>query len=616
MRIRPRAAPTSTGKRSRGAGGTLVILMGAGHVADIATRLQAGGRPASTPAAAIRWGTAAAATHDSHHARRRRRRGDRIAVGHRGRRGRGPRARPGSSAGPLLGRRVVVTRAREQASELRARLEAAGCRRDRAARRSASSRSDSRCPRSSSTSGSCSRRPTGSTPSSTAASLQPVSMRVRSHGLRVAVHRSGHRARARGARHHAPTWYRRASSPSRCSTRSRVAGTPGRRVSARAGRDRARRAARRTARARLPRRRAPGVPHGVGRAVDAGDLEVVRCRRRSTRSRSRRRRPLSNFVDMIGGPRTALGARGAAERGCGRRSVRSIGPITSTLRARGLRVDAEADPHDIDGLVAAVRRRSRPHPLTGSLVPCFPEHRLRRLRRTQALRRLIAERRVSVDDLVAPLFVKEGIDDAEPVPSMPGRRPAHAQDAAQGSARARRSRRARGDVVRRAGAQGRTRIAAPTTPTASCSSHCETLRDEVGDAMVLMADDCLDEYTDHGHCGLLTTTVRSTTTRRSSATRRIALAQAAAGADVIAPSGMMDGQVGAIRRALDGSGHTDDRDPRLRGEVRVGAVRTVPRRGRVRAELRRPHQLPDARRPTRARRSTRCGSTSARAPTW
>ena len=82
------------------------------------------------------------------------------------------------------------------------------------------------------------------------------------------------------------------------------------------------------------------------------------------------------------------------------------------------------------------------------------------------------------------------------------------------------------------------------------------LRDEVGDEIVLIADLCLDEYTDHGHCGVRRPpTARSTTTPPSSSTPRAAVAQAEAGADVVAPSGMMDGQVAAIRAALDDAGH-------------------------------------------------------------
>ena len=83
------------------------------------------------------------------------------------------------------------------------------------------------------------------------------------------------------------------------------------------------------------------------------------------------------------------------------------------------------------------------------------------------------------------------------------------------------------------------------------------LRDEVGDELVLMADDCLDEYTDHGHCGLLTDDGLVDNDATLERYASIAIAQADAGADVIAPSGMMDGQVGVIRAALDSSGHAD-----------------------------------------------------------
>ena len=81
-----------------------------------------------------------------------------------------------------------------------------------------------------------------------------------------------------------------------------------------------------------------------------------------------------------------------------------------------------------------------------------------------------------------------------------------------------------------------------------------TLRDEVGDSLVLMADDCLDEYTDHGHCGLLTSDGEVDNDATLERYASIAVAQAGAGADVIAPSGMMDGQVGVIRAALDSAG--------------------------------------------------------------
>ena len=107
------------------------------------------------------------------------------------------------------------------------------------------------------------------------------------------------------------------------------------------------------------------------------------------------------------------------------------------------------------------------------------------------------------------------------------------------------------------------------------------LRAEVGDDIVVMADLCLDEYTDHGHCGVLDRRRRGRQRRhRSRCYARTAVAQADAGAHVVAPSGMMDGQVAAIRAALDGAGHLDIADPRLRRQVRLGALRTVPRRRR------------------------------------
>ena len=126
----------------------------------------------------------------------------------------------------------------------------------------------------------------------------------------------------------------------------------------------------------------------------------------------------------------------------------------------------------------------------------------------------------------------------------------------------------------------------PTHPDGVVQVALRNLRDEVGDELVLMADNCLDEYTDHGHCGILTDTGATDNDATIERYASIAVAQADAGADVIAPSGMMDGQVGAIRAALDETGHARADDPRLRGEVRVRAVRAVPRRGRVRAAFR------------------------------
>src|SRR3954465_15384568 len=178
---------------------------------------------------------------------------------------------------------------------------------------------------------------------------------------------------------------------------------------------------------------------------------------------------------------------------------------------------------------------------------------MRRLRRTPAMRRLVAEARLSVDDLVAPLFVKEGLDSPEPIVSMPGV-VQHTQESLRKEVRA----------LADLGVPAVILFGVPTTkdargsgadaPDGGVQVPPRNLRDEVGDSLVLMADDCLDEYTDHGHCGLLTSEGEvdndATLERYASG----AGAQAGAGADVIAPSGMMDGQVGVIRAALDSAG--------------------------------------------------------------
>ena len=184
----------------------------------------------------------------------------------------------------------------------------------------------------------------------------------------------------------------------------------------------------------------------------------------------------------------------------------------------------------------------------------FPERRLRRLRRTPALRRLVAEHRVTVDDLVAPLFVKEGIDAPEPVESMPGV-VQHTPESLRKEVRA----------LCDLGVPAVMLFGVPVVKDARGSQAdardgvvqvaLRNLRDEVGDALVLMVDDCLDEYTDHGHCGIVSAAGDVDNDATLDRYASIAIAQADAGADVIAPSGMMDGQVGAIRTALDETGH-------------------------------------------------------------
>tara|TARA_B100001146_G_scaffold66144_1_gene58608 strand:+ start:161 stop:1144 length:984 start_codon:yes stop_codon:yes gene_type:complete len=186
----------------------------------------------------------------------------------------------------------------------------------------------------------------------------------------------------------------------------------------------------------------------------------------------------------------------------------------------------------------------------------FPISRPRRLRRTAALRRLVAETHLSVDDLVAPLFVREGIHEPQPVASLPG--------VVQHT---RASLRAEVTALRDLGVPAVILFGIPEVKDATGSEAwnpdgvvqvaLRDLRDEVGDEMVLMADLCVDEYTDHGHCGVLDGHGSVDNDATLELYARAAVAQAGAGADVTAPSGMMDGQVAAIRGALDDSGHLD-----------------------------------------------------------
>ena len=182
--------------------------------------------------------------------------------------------------------------------------------------------------------------------------------------------------------------------------------------------------------------------------------------------------------------------------------------------------------------------------------------RPRRLRRTPALRRLVAEARLSVDDLIAPLFVREGIDEPVPIASLPGV-VQHTRESLRKEVAALADLGIAGVILfgvpERKDATG----SGAWDPDGIVQLALRDLRDEVGDRVALFADLCLDEYTDHGHCGV----VRDDGTVDNDATielyARVALAQAAAGADVVAPSGMMDGQVGAIREALDGDGFAE-----------------------------------------------------------
>jgi porphobilinogen synthase len=186
----------------------------------------------------------------------------------------------------------------------------------------------------------------------------------------------------------------------------------------------------------------------------------------------------------------------------------------------------------------------------------FPDVRPRRLRGTAALRRLVEETRLSPAELVLPLFVREGLGEPRDILSLPGV-VQHSRDSL---------RRAAVDAVA-AGVGGLMLFGVPQERDETGSAGVDpdgilnvALRDvvaEVGDTTVVMGDLCLDEFTSHGHCGLLTVDGRVDNDATLARYGEMALAQAEAGAHVVGLSGMMDGQVGFVRRALDRAGHTD-----------------------------------------------------------
>ncbi|MGB6163899.1 MAG: porphobilinogen synthase [Pseudonocardiaceae bacterium] len=186
----------------------------------------------------------------------------------------------------------------------------------------------------------------------------------------------------------------------------------------------------------------------------------------------------------------------------------------------------------------------------------YPTSRPRRLRTTAAMRQLVAQTTVRPHQLVLPVFVKEGIAEPVSIPSMPGV-VQHTRDSL---------RKATAEAVA-AGLGGIMLFGVPASRDATGSAGIDpdgvlntALRDvraEAGDDIVIMADTCLDEFTDHGHCGLLDATGRVDNDTTLLAYAQMALAQVQAGAHVVGLSGMMDGQVGVTRAALDAAGHHD-----------------------------------------------------------
>jgi len=188
----------------------------------------------------------------------------------------------------------------------------------------------------------------------------------------------------------------------------------------------------------------------------------------------------------------------------------------------------------------------------------YPNVRPRRLRRTAALRRMVAETRVAPADLILPVFVREGLTEPRPISSMPGV-VQHTRESL---------RKAAAEAVE-AGVGGIMIFGVPETANKDEVGSAGTdpdgilnvaIRDvisEIGDSCVVMSDVCLDEFTSHGHCGVLASDGSVDNDATLERYAEMAVMQAAAGVHMVGPSGMMDGQVGVIRRALDAAGYQD-----------------------------------------------------------
>lgn len=200
-------------------------------------------------------------------------------------------------------------------------------------------------------------------------------------------------------------------------------------------------------------------------------------------------------------------------------------------------------------------KRTDRHPPEDQESPVsFPEQRPRRLRRSPAMRRLVAETRLHPADLILPVFVREGLTEPAPISSMPGV-VQHSEASLLSAA----------EEARDLGLGGIMLFGIPATRDATGSAGLDpdgilnrsirAVKERVGDGLVVMSDLCLDEFTDHGHCGVIDEAGEVDNDATLEIYAEMGIVQAAAGADVVAPSGMMDGQVAVIRQALDEAGH-------------------------------------------------------------
>lgn len=186
----------------------------------------------------------------------------------------------------------------------------------------------------------------------------------------------------------------------------------------------------------------------------------------------------------------------------------------------------------------------------------FPEHRPRRLRRTPAMRRLVAETRLFPADLILPVFVREGLGEPAPIGSMPGV-VQHTEETLLEAAEEAAQLGLGGLMLFGIPSERDPRGAAGLDPEGILNRSIRAVKDRLGDSLPVMSDLCLDEFTDHGHCGVLDAAGQVDNDATLELYARMGAVQAAAGADVVAPSGMMDGQVGVIRQALDEAGHQE-----------------------------------------------------------
>lgn len=186
----------------------------------------------------------------------------------------------------------------------------------------------------------------------------------------------------------------------------------------------------------------------------------------------------------------------------------------------------------------------------------FPQHRPRRLRQNPAMRRLVAEHELSARQLILPAFVREGISEPNPIASMPGV-VQHTMDTLKSAATEAAERGLGGIMLFGVPAVRDATGSGAIAEDGILNRAIAAVRAEVGDELVVMSDVCLDEFTSHGHCGVLDAHGQVDNDATNAIYAQMAVMHAEAGAHVLGPSGMMDGQIAAIRQALEAAGHTN-----------------------------------------------------------